>query len=138
MVFHKSLSDTKSPHVSRTFLSILVDLNNDCKVSTPPLISKSTSPFINSLVTAPRATITIDINVTSMFYSFSIPKQGLGTYFSFHFHLILLCGQPGQQSLQFCKFSFFFVNYSKVWSSGWDYVIRLYVRIPEKFVCLIV
>ena len=28
MVFHKSLSDSKSPQVSRTLLSILADLNN--------------------------------------------------------------------------------------------------------------
>ena len=51
---------------------------------------------------------------------FSILLQGRGTYPSFHFLSVLFCGQPGQQSRQFCKFSFFFVDYDKVWSSGRD------------------
>ena len=38
---------------------------------------------------------------------FSIPLQFLRTYSSFLLLSILLCGQPGQQNLQFCKFSFF-------------------------------
>ena len=37
---------------------------------------------------------------------FSIPQQGPGTYPSFLFFKSLLCGQSGQKSLQFCKFSF--------------------------------
>ena len=49
MVFHWSLSDNKSPQVSRTRLSIQVDHNNVIvwMVSTRPLISKSSSPFTN-------------------------------------------------------------------------------------------
>ena len=45
MVFHWSLRDNKSPQISWTFLSILADLNNVVvwTVSTPPLISKSSS-----------------------------------------------------------------------------------------------
>ena len=39
-------------------------------VSTLPLTSKSSSPFINPLVTVSRAPITIGINVTFMFHSF--------------------------------------------------------------------
>ena len=56
MFFHWSLNDSKSPKVSRTLLSILLDLNNAVvwMVSTP-FISKSSSPFINHLVTIPRA-----------------------------------------------------------------------------------
>ena len=70
MVFHWSLSDSKSPQVSRTLLSILVILNNVIVwiISTRLLIFMSSSQFINSLVTVPRA-ITIGINVTV----FSIP-----------------------------------------------------------------
>ena len=66
MVFHRSLSDSKSPHVSRTLLSILAVLNNVVvwMVSTHPAISNSSSPFINPLVTEPRAPIIISINVT--------------------------------------------------------------------------
>ena len=72
MVFHWSLRDSKSPQVSRILLSILADLNNAVvwMVSTPPLISKSSSPFINPFVTVPRAPIIIDINVTFIFHRF--------------------------------------------------------------------
>ena len=55
MVFPWSLSDSKSPQVSRTLLSILADLNNAVvwMVSTHSLISKSSSPFTYPLVTVP-------------------------------------------------------------------------------------
>ena len=39
-------------------------------VSTRPLISKSSSPFNNPLVTVPKTPITIGITVTFMFHSF--------------------------------------------------------------------
>ena len=69
MVFHWSLSDSKSPQVSRTLLSIL---NNAVvwMVSTRPPSSKPSSPFSNPLVTVPNAPITIGIIVTCMFHSF--------------------------------------------------------------------
>ena len=52
MVFHWNLSDSKSPQVSWTLLSILAVLNNAVvwMVSTRPPTSKSSSPFSNSLV----------------------------------------------------------------------------------------
>ena len=52
MVFQWSLSDSKSPQVSRTLLSILAILNNAViwKVSTRPLTSKLSSPFNSPLV----------------------------------------------------------------------------------------
>ena len=111
MVFHWSLSDSKSLQVSRTLLSILAVFNNVVvwKVSTRPPASKSSRPLNNSSVTVPKAPITIGIIVTFMFYSFSFLKQGRGTYPSFHILSVLFCGQPGQQSRQFWKFfSFFF------------------------------
>ena len=48
--------------VSGTLLSILTDLNNAVvwMVSTRPLISKSSSPGTNPLVTVPRASVRID------------------------------------------------------------------------------
>ena len=104
-------SESKSPQVCRTLLSILAVLNNAVLLlfSTRPLISKSSRPFNNSSVTVKRALITIGIINTFMFHSFfSIPLQGRGIYPSFHFISILLCGQPGQQSPRFCKFSYFF------------------------------
>ena len=42
-------------------------------------------------------------------YVFSIPYRGRGTYPSFPILSVLFCGQPGQQSRLFCKFSFFCV-----------------------------
>ena len=75
MVFHWSLSDSKSPQVCRTLLGILADPNNAVVwvVSFRPPTSKSSSPFSNLLVTVPKALITIGIIVTFMFHSFSIP-----------------------------------------------------------------
>ena len=72
MVFHWSLSDSKSPQVSRTLHSILAVLNNVVvwMVSTRPPTSKSSSPFSYPLVTVPNAPIIIGIIVTYMFHSF--------------------------------------------------------------------
>ena len=94
MVFYKSLSDSKSPQVSRTLLSILAVLNNVVlwMVSTRPPTSKSSSPFSNPLVTVPNAPITIGIIFTCMFHSlfvFQIPNKFevlilLFTFFQFY------------------------------------------------------
>ena len=75
MVFHRSLSDSKTPKGSRTLFSILAVLHNVVVwiVSTSPPTSKSSSPFDNSFVTLPKAPITIGIIVTCRFHSFSIP-----------------------------------------------------------------
>ena len=72
MVFHWRLSDSKSPQVSRTLLSILAVFNNAVvwMVSTHSPTSKFSSPFNNPLVTVPKAPITIGIIVTFMFHSF--------------------------------------------------------------------
>ena len=72
MVFHWRLSESKSPQVSRTFLSIQAVFNNAVvgMVSTRPPTSKSSRPFNNPLVTVPNAPITIGIIVTFMFHRF--------------------------------------------------------------------
>ena len=72
MVFHLSLSDSKSPQISRTHLSILAVLNNAvvCIVSIRPPTSKPSSPFNNPLVTVPKAPITIGIIVNFMRINF--------------------------------------------------------------------
>ena len=87
MVFHWSLSDSKSPQVSRTLFSILVVLNNVVvwMVCTRPPTSKSSSPFSNPLVTVPNAPITIGIIVTCMFHSF-FNSQSRSRYLSFFSH----------------------------------------------------
>ena len=72
MVFHWSLSDSKSPQVSSTLLSILVILNNAViwMDSTHPPTSKSSSPVNNLLVTVLKAPITIGTIVTFIFHGF--------------------------------------------------------------------
>ena len=106
MVFQGSLSDSKSPQVSRTLLSILPVLNNAVvwMISTRPSTSKSSSPFSNPLVTVPNAPITIGITVTWMYHVFFyFPSQvevliHLFIYFQFYsvvsrdskFNLLLL------------------------------------------------
>ena len=53
MIFHWSLSDSKSPQISRTILRILTDLNNAIvyMVSHSPLIFKSSNSFTKPLGT---------------------------------------------------------------------------------------
>ena len=63
MVFHGSLSDSKSTQASRTLPSILADLNDAViwLVMNCPLISTSSSPFTYSLGIILSAPITIII-----------------------------------------------------------------------------
>ena len=57
--------------VSRTVLSFLADLNAIAwRVSIRPLITKSSSPCTNPLVSVPSAPITIDFTVNFLFHSF--------------------------------------------------------------------
>ena len=90
MFFYWSLSDSKSPQVSRTRLSILAVLSNAVVwiVSTRPPISKYSRPFNNPLVTVPNAPITICKIVTFMFHSFfnSLTRS---RYLSFFFSTFL-------------------------------------------------
>ena len=93
MVFLWSLSDSKSPQVSRTLLSILAVLNNEVvwMVSTRLPTSTSSSPFSNPLVIVPNAPITIGIIVTCMFLSFfnSLARSRYLSFFSHSFNFIL-------------------------------------------------
>ena len=94
MVSHWSLSDSKSSEVARTFLSILADLNNAIvwMVSTRPLISKSSSPFTNLVVTVTRVPIIIGINLTFKLYSFfnSLTRSKHLSFFLLSFNFTLL------------------------------------------------
>ena len=83
--------DNKSPKISRTLLSILADLNNAVVylVSACPLISKSSVPCINPLVTKSRALISIGIIVIFMFHSFvsSLARSRYLSFFSLSFNV---------------------------------------------------
>ena len=93
MVFHWSLSDSKSSQVSRTLLNILAVLSKAVVwiVSTRSPTSKSSSPFSIPLVTVPNAPITIGIIVTCMFHSFftSLARSRYLPFFSHSFSFIL-------------------------------------------------
>ena len=111
MVFHWSLSDSKSPQVSRTLLSILSVLNNAVVwiISTRTPTPKSSSPFNNPLVTVAKVPITIGIIVTFIFHSFfnSLARSRYLSFFQFY----------SVVSRQFCKFSliFFFFFFFLFW-----------------------
>ena len=93
MVFHWSLSDSKSPQVFRTRLRILAVLSNAVVwiVSTRPPTSKSSRPFNNPLVIVPKSPITIGTIVTFMFHSFfnSLARSRYLSFFSLSFRFIL-------------------------------------------------
>ena len=128
-------SNSKSPLVARTLLCILADLNNAVvwMVFTPPLISNSSCPnynwyhrhlyvpyFLNSLAMSRY----LSLFSPSFSFYFVVSRNGkvlnlAGSLFSFFFFL------------------FFFFVYHSVWSSGRDWVICLYLKIPENFVWLI-
>ena len=94
MVFHWSLSDSKSPQVSRTRLRILAVLSNAVVwiVPTRPPTSKSSRPFNNPLGIVPNAPITIGTIVTSMFHSFfnSLTRSRYSSFFSLYFRFIII------------------------------------------------
>ena len=101
MVFYWSLRDNKSLQVSRILFSPLADFNNAVvwMISARPLISNSSSPFINPKVTVPSAPITTGITITFMCHnSFSLLQQGSGTYLSFRSFSILPSGHLERES----------------------------------------
>ena len=129
MVFHWSLSDSKSPRISRTRHRILAVLSNAVIwiVSTRLPTSKSSRPFNNPLVIVPNAPITIGTIVTFMFHSFFnfLARSRYLSFFSHSFRFILWsAGTVKSTILQilffFFFFFFFFGDYYKVWSSGRD------------------
>ena len=76
-------------------------------------LSKSSSPFINPLVTV---LIIIGINVTFMLHSFSALKIGQGIYPSFRFFWFYSVVSQDSKFNNFACSLFFFVDYYKVWS----------------------
>ena len=103
MVFHWSLSDSKSPQVSRTRLNILAVLSNTVVwiVSTRSLTSKSSRPFNNPLVTVLNAPVTIGTIVTFMFHSFfnSLARSKYLSFFSHSFRFILWSARTAKSTI---------------------------------------
>ena len=109
MVFHWSLSDSKSPQVSRTRLSILAVLSNAVVwiVSTRPPSSKSSRPFNNPLLIVPNAQLAKSLLSCST--AFSILLQGRGTYLSFHFFQIYSVVRRDSKVDNFTNFIFLLI-----------------------------
>ena len=124
--FHRSLSDSKSPQVSRTRLRILAVLSNAVIwiVSTRPSTSKSHRPFNNPIVIVPKAPITTGTIVTFMFHSFfnSLARSRCLSFFSLFFRFIMWSAGTAKSTILQILF-FFVVDYYKVWSSGRDYYL---------------
>ena len=120
MVFHSSLSDRKTPRVSRTLLSIRPVIKNAIilMVSTRPPTSKSSSRFNSHLVTVPNAQITNGIIVTVMFHSFfnSLARSRYLSFFSLSFNFNLWSAGTANSTI----FFFLVVDYNKVRSSDQD------------------
>ena len=116
MVFHKSLSDSKSTQVYRTIFNFLAVLNNAVvwMVSTRPLTFKSSSPFNNPLATVPKAPITIGIIVTFMSHSFfnSLVKVEVLTLLFTFFQFYSVVSRNSK--VDNLANSFFFFDYYKV------------------------
>ena len=137
MVFHKSLRDSKSSRVSRTFLSILADLNNALvwMVSTFPLISKFSSPITNPLGIVPRAPITFGI--TFMFHSFLFSSLARYRYSSLFFSLSFIFNLWSARTAKstvwqvLSHFFFFFFFFFTVTRSGYLAEIRRSVCISK-------
>ena len=115
MVHHKTWSDSKCLQVSRTLHSILANLHNAVVwiISTRPLISKSSSLFINPLVIAQSAPITTGITVTFMFHSFCFSSLVSSKYLSVFlppFSFTLLSAGTAKSTFRqlFSPFFFFF------------------------------
>ena len=111
MVFHWRLSDSKSPQVSITLLSILAVFNNAVVwvVSTRPVTSKSSRHFNNPLLTVPKAPITIGIIVTFMVHSFfnSLARSTYLSLFSHSFNFILWSATTAKSTI--LQIFFFFL-----------------------------
>ena len=115
MVFHRSLSDSKSPQVAKTLLSILTNLKTVVvwRITPRPLISKSSSPFHNPSVTAPRAPITIGIIVTFMSHSFFnyLVRSWYLSFFSFSFNFTLWSAGTAKITILQVLFLYLFIYF---------------------------
>ena len=120
MVSHWSLSDSKSSQVSRTFFSILADVNITIvwMVFIRPLISKSYSPWTNPSLTVPRAPITIAIIVTFILHGFfnSLARSRYLSFFSFSVNFTLCLAATAKSTI---RQVLFFVDYYKIWGCPW-------------------
>ena len=131
MVYQWSLSDSKSTQVSKTLVSILVDLNNGVVllVSVSSSISNYFCPLTKRFGTVPSGLITICIIDSVIFHSFLGSLEKTKSLSLFYFSLIISLYSAGivkstiHYIFYFFHFLFFiylfiFANYHLTWSSG--------------------
>ena len=109
----------KSPGLFSVFWPISINLVFRM-VFICPLISKSSSPFINPYVIVPRALITIGINVTFVIHSFfsSLARSKYLSFFSISFNFTLLSAETTTKKRTCTIAQVLFlvvVDYHKVW-----------------------
>ena len=128
MVFHWSLSDSKSPQVSKTLLCILADLNHAVvwMLSAHPLISNSSSPLIKPLGIDPSTPTTIGIAVTFIFHSIfsSLARSKYLSLFSFSLIFTLWSAGMAKSTIRLVLFIF---NYH-FWPGLGDLFVPLTTR----------
>ena len=142
IVFHWSLSDSKSPQVSRTLLSILVNHNNAVvwMVWTFFLFSSLLvpSPILWWLYRAHQLQLVPPLPLCFIVFFSSLARSRYLSLFSPTFSFTLWFAGTAKSTLRQVLFlSFFNVDYHLVWSSDRDYMIRLYLKIQKNFVHLI-
>ena len=121
MVFHWSLSVSKSPQVSRTRLRVPAVLSNAVIwiVSTRPPTSKSSRPLNNPLDIAPKAPITIGTNCyfhVPQLFQFSSKVEVLILLFTF-LQIYSVVRRDSKVDNFADSFFFIVVDYYEVWSS---------------------
>ena len=123
MVFHWSLSGSKSPQVSRIYLSFLADLYNAVfwMVSTRHYFTKSSSPCTKPSVNVLSTLITIGIAVSFMIHSFfsSLARSRYLSLFSLFFIFTLWSAGTTKSTIQqvlfvFCWLSLVLVVLSRI------------------------
>ena len=131
IVFHWSSSDSKSPQVTTTLLSILAVFNNAVvwMVSTRSTTSKSSKTFNNPLITVPRAPITIGTTDTFMFHSFfnSLARSRYLPFFLHSFSFIMWSAGTAKSTILQVLFFFFFFFLLIIVRSGLLAAIRWFV-----------
>ena len=115
MVIHWSLSDSKSPQVSRTFLSILVDLNNTVvlMLSARSLIFNSSSPLSKLLgIVRVHQLLLVSLSCSIAFISSLVISKYL-SLFSFSLIFIQWSSETAKSTIRhvlfFFPFFFFFL-----------------------------
>ena len=120
MVFHWSLSDSKSRQVSWTLLSILSDLK---KFNCGNALDSSNPVYATYILSLWGPIQVHQLPLVSQIFKLQI--------LIYLFAFILLSGPLGRQNPLVDKFLFFFLLINI--GSGWNLVIRLYLKIQDNF-----